>query len=101
MQTTGSDEAGLAQHLVQAGIPVAVGMAFSVTVSAAELAMPELYRRLVQPAESGRNPAAKSGGEPGVCGIDGRQCQRSSSGPPFSGSRAQLPMQVARRVHHD
>lgn len=37
-------EAGLAQRLAEAGVPVAVGMAYSVTVSAAERAMPVLYR---------------------------------------------------------
>jgi tetratricopeptide (TPR) repeat protein len=37
-------EAGLAQQLAEAGVPVAVGMAYSVTVSAAERAMPVLYR---------------------------------------------------------
>src|SRR5215470_13613016 len=37
-------EAGLAQRLAEAGVPVAVGMAYSVTVSAAEQAMPVLYR---------------------------------------------------------
>jgi tetratricopeptide (TPR) repeat protein len=47
---TGS-EASLAQHLVQAGVPVAVGMAYSVTVSAATLAMPVLYERLAQGAD--------------------------------------------------
>jgi hypothetical protein len=41
MQT--ASEAGLAQMLVQAGVPVAVGMAYSVTVSAAERAMPLFY----------------------------------------------------------
>ena len=39
-------EASLAQHLVQAGVPVAVGMAYSVTVSAA--AMPVLYGQLTR-----------------------------------------------------
>ena len=39
-------EAGLAQRLAEAGVPVAVGMAYSVTVSAAEQAMPMLYRRV-------------------------------------------------------
>ncbi|WP_433296269.1 tetratricopeptide repeat protein [Actinoplanes sp. CA-030573] len=42
---TGS-EASLAQALVAAGAPVAVGMAYSVTVSAAKQAMPVLYGRL-------------------------------------------------------
>ncbi|WP_051768009.1 tetratricopeptide repeat protein [Amycolatopsis vancoresmycina] len=41
-------EAALAQQLVQAGVPVVVGMAYSVTVTAAELSMPQLYRRLVE-----------------------------------------------------
>jgi tetratricopeptide (TPR) repeat protein len=39
-------EAGLAQHLAEAGVPVTVGMAYSVTVSAAVLAMPVLYKQL-------------------------------------------------------
>ena len=47
---TGS-EASLAQQLVQAGIPVAVGMAYSVTVTAAALAMPVLYDRLTRGAD--------------------------------------------------
>jgi len=47
---TGS-EASLAQQLVQAGVPVAVGMAYSVTVSAAALAMPVLYDRLTRGAD--------------------------------------------------
>lgn len=47
MQT--ASEAGLAQQLVQAG--VAVGMAYSVTVSAAERAMPLLYGRLARGAD--------------------------------------------------
>ncbi len=47
---TGS-EASLAQHLVQAGIPVAVGMAYSVTVTAAALAMPVFYGRLTRGAD--------------------------------------------------
>ncbi|AEV85872.1 hypothetical protein ACWT_4853 [Actinoplanes sp. SE50] len=42
---TGS-EASLAQDLVAAGAPVAMGMAYSVTVSAARQAMPILYGRL-------------------------------------------------------
>jgi tetratricopeptide (TPR) repeat protein len=45
MQGRGS-EASLAQQLVEAGVPVAVGMAYSVTVSAAALMMPVLYERL-------------------------------------------------------
>ncbi|GIE86111.1 tetratricopeptide repeat protein [Actinoplanes regularis] len=44
MQT--GDEASLAHDLVAAGAPVAVGMAYSVTVSAASRAMPVLYGRL-------------------------------------------------------
>ncbi|GLY96269.1 tetratricopeptide repeat protein [Actinoplanes sp. NBRC 103695] len=44
MQT--GDEASLAHDLVAAGAPVAVGMAYSVTVSAAMRAMPVLYGRL-------------------------------------------------------
>jgi tetratricopeptide (TPR) repeat protein len=44
MQT--ASEAGLAQRLAEAGLPVAVGMAYSVTVSAAERAMPVLYGRI-------------------------------------------------------
>ena len=44
-------EAGLAQRLAEAGVPVAVGMAYSVTVSAAERAMPVLYGRLAAGAD--------------------------------------------------
>jgi tetratricopeptide (TPR) repeat protein len=44
-------EASLAQHLVAAGVPAAVGMAYSVTVTAAALAMPVLYGRLAQGAD--------------------------------------------------
>ena len=44
-------EASLAQQLVEAGVPVAVGMAYSVTVSAAVMAMPVLYARLTQGAD--------------------------------------------------
>ena len=46
-------EASLAQCLVEAGVPVAIGMAYSVTVSAAALAMPVLYERLTQGADLG------------------------------------------------
>jgi hypothetical protein len=53
MQTAAS-EASLAKHLAEAGVPVAVGMAYSVTVSAAALAMPVLFGRLVD----GANPVA-------------------------------------------
>ena len=49
MQT--ASEASLAQNLVEAGVPVAVGMAYSVTVSAAERAMPVLYGRLARGAD--------------------------------------------------
>ena len=49
MQT--ASEAGLAQRLAEAGVPVAVGMAYSVTVSAAERAMPVLYRQVADGAE--------------------------------------------------
>lgn len=42
-----SSEAGLAQRLAEAGVPIALGMAYSVTVSAAERAMPVLYQRIV------------------------------------------------------
>ena len=45
MQAGGS-EASLAQRLVQAGVPVSIGMAYSVTVTAAELMMPVVYRQL-------------------------------------------------------
>ncbi|MBL7261244.1 tetratricopeptide repeat protein [Paractinoplanes lichenicola] len=41
--TQSATEAGLAQQLAQAGVPLAVGMAYSVTVSAAAAAMPVLY----------------------------------------------------------
>ena len=44
-------EAGLAQRLAEAGVPVAVGMAYSVTVTAAERAMPVLYGRLARGAD--------------------------------------------------
>ncbi len=47
----GGSEASLALQLVQAGVPAAVGMAYSVTVSAAVQAMPVLYRRLTQGAD--------------------------------------------------
>ena len=49
MQT--ASEAGLAQRLAEAGVPVAVGMAYSVTVSAAERAMPVLYRQIAGGAD--------------------------------------------------
>ena len=49
MQTT--SEAGLAQRLAEAGVPVAVGMAYSVTVTAAERAMPVLYGRIADGAD--------------------------------------------------
>ena len=39
-------EAGLAQRLAEAGVPVTVGMAYSVTVTAAERAMPVLYEQV-------------------------------------------------------
>lgn len=48
---TGESEAGLAQHLVEAGVRTAVGMAWSVTVSAAAKAMPVLYGRLTRGAD--------------------------------------------------
>jgi tetratricopeptide (TPR) repeat protein len=44
-------EASLALQLVQAGVPAAVGMAYSVTVSAAVQAMAVLYGRLTQGAD--------------------------------------------------
>ena len=47
----GGSEASLAQHLVQAGVPVAVGMAYSVTVTAATRAMPVFYDRLARGAD--------------------------------------------------
>jgi tetratricopeptide (TPR) repeat protein len=47
----GVSEASLAQRLVQAGVPVALGMAYSVTVSAAELMMPVIYEQLAGGAE--------------------------------------------------
>ncbi|KXK60422.1 hypothetical protein AWW66_18985 [Micromonospora rosaria] len=43
-----ASESSLAQRLVAAGVPVAIGMAYSVTVSAAQLAMPLLYAALTQ-----------------------------------------------------
>ena len=51
-----ASEASLAQRLVEAGVPVAVGMAYSVTVSAAERAMPALYAGLSR----GLTPVAAS-----------------------------------------
>ncbi|HYJ21953.1 MAG TPA: CHAT domain-containing protein, partial [Solirubrobacterales bacterium] len=50
MQTSGS-EASLAQRLVESGVPVAVGMAYSVTVSAAELMMPIVYKEIADGVE--------------------------------------------------
>jgi hypothetical protein len=44
MQT--ASEAGLAQRLAELGVPVTVGMAYSVTVSAAARAIPVLYGRI-------------------------------------------------------
>jgi hypothetical protein len=41
-----ASEASLAQRLAEAGVPVTVGMAYSVTVSAAVQAMPVLYEEL-------------------------------------------------------
>jgi tetratricopeptide (TPR) repeat protein len=49
MQT--ASEAGLAQRLAEAGVPVALGMAYSVTVSAAEQAMPVLYGKITAGAD--------------------------------------------------
>ncbi|MEU6833597.1 CHAT domain-containing protein, partial [Nocardia beijingensis] len=46
MQTV--SEAALAQQLVAAGVPMVVGMAYSVTVTAAALAMPVLYEHLTR-----------------------------------------------------
>jgi tetratricopeptide (TPR) repeat protein len=43
-----ASEASLAQRLAEAGVPVAMGMAYSVTVSAAERVMPELYGRIAE-----------------------------------------------------
>ncbi|KJE19995.1 ATP-dependent transcriptional regulator [Frankia torreyi] len=45
------DEASLAFRLVQAGVPLTVGMAYSVTVSAAAQAIPALYSRLAAQAD--------------------------------------------------
>ena len=42
----GESEASLAQRLVEAGVPLSVGMAYSVTVSAAERMMPVIYEQL-------------------------------------------------------
>ncbi len=47
-------EAGLAQRLAEAGVPVTVGMAYSVTVTAAEKSMPVLYEHLA----AGTDPIA-------------------------------------------
>jgi tetratricopeptide (TPR) repeat protein len=52
MQTV--SEAGLAQRLAEAGVPVTVGMAYSVTVTAAEKSMPVLYEHL----SAGADPVA-------------------------------------------
>src|SRR6266566_217864 len=49
MQTV--SEAGLAQRLAEAGVPVTVGMAYSVTVTAAEKSMPVLYEQLSEGAD--------------------------------------------------
>ena len=49
MQTV--SEAGLAQRLAEAGVPVTVGMAYSVTVTAAEKSMPALYEQLSEGAD--------------------------------------------------
>jgi tetratricopeptide (TPR) repeat protein len=46
-----ASEACLAQRLAETGVPVAVGMAYSVTVSAAERAMPVLYGQIAAGAE--------------------------------------------------
>jgi tetratricopeptide (TPR) repeat protein len=46
-----ASEASLAQRLAEAGLPVAVGMAYSVTVSAAVRAMPLLYGKLAEGAD--------------------------------------------------
>ncbi|UGT59854.1 tetratricopeptide repeat protein [Nocardia asteroides] len=43
-----SSEAALAQQLVEAGVPYVLGMAYSVTVTAAALAMPILYKNLAR-----------------------------------------------------
>jgi tetratricopeptide (TPR) repeat protein len=51
-----TSEASLAQRLVDAGVPVTVGMAYSVTVSAAQQAMPILYEELSR----GRTPVEAS-----------------------------------------
>jgi tetratricopeptide (TPR) repeat protein len=45
------NEAGLAQRLAEAGVPAAVGMAYSVTVTAAERAMPVVYRQVADGAD--------------------------------------------------
>ena len=45
-------EASLAHRLAEAGVPVAVGMAYSVTVSAAALAMPVLYSQITQQGDA-------------------------------------------------
>ena len=48
-----ASEASLAQRLAEAGVPVTVGMAYSMTVSAARQAIPVLYEQLA----SGSEPA--------------------------------------------
>ena len=84
-------EAGLAQQLAEAGVPVAVGMAYSVTVSAAERAMPVLYRRVAEGRdlvaavhaarrdlhEHGPAGLLRAGAGPGGLGAAGR-CSASS-----------------------
>ena len=51
----------LAQRLAEAGVPVAVGMAYSVTVTAAEQAMPVLYRQLALGATRWRRCTRRGG----------------------------------------
>jgi tetratricopeptide (TPR) repeat protein len=46
-------EAALAQRLVEAGVPFALGMAYSVTVSATQIGMPVMYERLASGASPG------------------------------------------------
>lgn len=52
--TQTASEAGLAQRLAEAGVPVAMGMGYSVTVSAAERSMPVVYQHL----SAGADPVA-------------------------------------------
>ena len=67
-----ASEASLAQRLVDAGVPVAVGMAYSVTVTAAEQAMPVLYDGLsrgLSPVDGELRGAPVAGRPQGPAGL--------------------------------